>query len=81
MKIGDCEMTKKAKMEEDKPIMHYEELWNRLFNWLNDMRLAIAPDETVTDIDKRKYRCAQIDLIDEVMDWMADQEEEVKNAK
>lgn len=61
--------------------IHYKELWDRLYKGLNGMRLAIAPDETVTDIDKRKYRCAQIDLIDEVMEWMVDQEEEVKNAK
>lgn len=59
----------------------YEALWNKLYKGLNDMRLAIAPDETLTDVDKRKYRRAQIDLIDEVMDWMVDQEEEVKNAK
>lgn len=59
--------------------MHnYEALWNKLYNGLNGMRLAIAPDETVTDSDKRIYRRAQIDLIDEVMEWMLDQEEDIK---
>ena len=48
--------------------------WDRLFNWLNDMRLAIAPDETVIDEDERHDRLIQVDLIDELMEWMIEQE-------
>ena len=48
--------------------------WDRLYNWLNDMRLGIAPDETVTDIDERNERIAQTDIIDEIMEWMLKQE-------
>lgn len=58
---------------EDKPIMHYEELWDRLYNWLYDMRFSIAPDETVTDDNERKVRSIQVDLLDEIMEWMVDQ--------
>lgn len=53
----------------------YKKLWDRLYNWLNDMRLGIAPDEFVTDDDERHDRLLQIDLIDELMEWMNDQEE------
>ncbi len=44
--------------------------WDRLYSWLNDMRLSIAPDETVTDIDERNCREAQTDILDEIMEWM-----------
>ena len=44
--------------------------WNRLYSWLNDMRFGIAPDETVTDIDERNVRTAQVDLLDEIMEWI-----------
>lgn len=54
---------------------NYKLIFNRLYNWLNDMRLAIAPDETVTDEDERHDRLLQIDLIDELMEWMIEQEE------
>lgn len=53
----------------------YKKLWDRLYNWLNDMRLGIAPDEFVTDDNERQDRLLQIDLIDELMEWMDDQEE------
>lgn len=62
-------------------IMHYEELWDRLYNWLNDMRFSIAPDETVTDAIDRNDRLTQVDLLDEIMEWMVDQEEAIKNGK
>lgn len=55
--------------------MQYYDKWNRLYTWLNDMRLAIAPDEFVTDEDERHDRLIQIDLIDELMEWMIEQEE------
>lgn len=54
---------------------NYKLIFNRLYNWLNDMRLAIAPDETVTDEDERQDRLLQVDLIDELMEWMIEQEE------
>jgi len=53
----------------------YKKAWGRLYNWLNDMRLSIAPDEFVTDDDERHDRLLQIDLIDELMEWMIEQEE------
>lgn len=62
-----------SKKPEDKPIMHYEELWDRLYNWLNDMRFSIAPDETVTDANERNDRLTRVDLLDEIMEWMVDQ--------
>lgn len=57
----------------------YKKLWDRLYNWLNDMRLGIAPDEFVTDDNERQDRLLQIDLIDELMEWM--DEQEVKDEK
>lgn len=44
--------------------------WDRLYSWLNDMRLGIAPDETVTDTDERHCRESQTDILDEIMEWM-----------
>lgn len=52
---------------------NYEELWDGLYNWLNDMRFSIAPDETVTDDNERNVRSIQVDLLDEIMEWMVDQ--------
>lgn len=46
------------------------EAWNRLYIWLNDMRLGIAPDETVTDMNERHDRLVQVDLLDEIIEWM-----------
>ena len=57
----------------------YKMICDRLYRWLNDMRYAIAPDETVTDEDERHDRLLQIDLIDELMEWMIEQE--VSNEK
>lgn len=44
--------------------------WDSLYDWLNDLRLAIAPDETVTDQDERHDRIVQVKLIDEIMECM-----------
>lgn len=44
--------------------------WDRLYSWLNDMRLSIAPDETVTDIDEQHCRESQTDILDEIMEWI-----------
>ena len=52
-----------------------EPKWNRLYSWLNDMRYGIAPDETVTDIDERNVRTAQVDMLDEIMEWMIEPQE------
>ena len=51
-----------------------KEAWDKLYNWLNDMRLGIAPDETVTDEDERHDRLIQVDILDEILDWMCVQE-------
>lgn len=56
-------------------ISEQEPKWDRLYSWLNDMRLGIAPDETVTDIDERNVRTAQVDLLDEIMEWMVEPQE------
>lgn len=55
-----------------------EPKWDRLYSWLNDMRYGIAPDETVTDIDERNVRTAQVDLLDEIMEWLEKNEIEPK---
>ena len=55
--------------------MEYKKLWDRLYNWLNDMRLGIAPDETVTDLNERNDRQLQIDLLDVIMEWMNELED------
>lgn len=70
------------------PYMHYDDVikcikgmpsvkpqepkWDRLYSWLNDMRFGIAPDETVHDDDERSERQAQVDLLDEIMEWMVE---------
>ena len=53
------------------PSINQEPKWDRLYSWLNDMRLGIAPDETVTDIDERNARIAQTDILDEIMEYLA----------
>lgn len=58
-----------------KRLLEQEPKWDRLYSWLNDMRLGIAPDETVTDIDERNVRQAQVDLLDEIMEWMVEPQE------
>ena len=42
--------------------------------WLADTRLAIAPDETLDDVDEKLVRVAQVDMIDTVLEWMDKQE-------
>lgn len=51
-----------------------EPKWERLYSWLNDMWFGIAPDESVTDIDERRERQAQVDVINDIMEWMLKQE-------
>lgn len=63
------------KEQEIKVLVEQEPKWDRLYSWLNDMRLGIAPDETVTDIDERNVRTAQVDLLDEIMEWMVEPQE------
>lgn len=43
---------------------------DRLYSYLNDMRFGIAPDETVRDDDERGQREAQVDVIDDIMEWI-----------
>lgn len=47
-----------------------DDKWQRLWMWLNDTRLAIVPDETVTDPDIRLVRQVQTEIIDNVMETM-----------
>lgn len=49
--------------------------WDRLYILLNDMRLGIAPDESVSDPDERNKRLIQVDLIDEIMLYMEDMDD------
>jgi len=42
---------------------------DRLYKWLCDMRLGIAPDETTPE-DERGERQAQADLLDDIMAWI-----------
>ena len=42
---------------------------DRLYSWLNDMRLSIAPDERTPDYERR-VRQAQVDLLDDIMEWI-----------
>ena len=56
--------------------LEQDQKWDRLYAWLNDMRLGIAPDETVTDIDERNARIAQTDILDEIMECLASVPEE-----
>ena len=53
---------------------HWEKLWDELYDWLNDTRLNVAPDETVEDDVERHERLAQADMLDEVMECMLDLE-------
>lgn len=41
----------------------------RLYTWLCDMRLGIAPDETTPE-DERGERQAQVDVLDDIMAWI-----------
>jgi hypothetical protein len=57
-----------------KELKAYKETWNKLRMWLADTRLAIAPDETLDDVDEELVRVAQVDMIDTVLEWMDKQE-------
>ena len=46
-----------------------EEKLTALYTWLNDMRLGIAPDENTPE-DEREERQEQVDIIDQIMEWM-----------
>lgn len=59
-----------------KELKAYKETWHKLGMWLADTRLAIAPDETLDDVDEKLVRVAQVDMIDTVLEWMDKQEVE-----
>ena len=61
-----------------KELKAYKETWNKLGMWLADTRLAIAPDETLDDVDEKLVRVAQVDMIDTVSEWMDKHEMEVE---
>lgn len=73
-KCGKCDLVMPSKepiLEAYKmaiKALEQEPKWDKLYSWLNDMRLGIAPDETVTDIDERNARIAQTDILDEIME-------------
>lgn len=54
------------KMLFTKPTFEEAGRMERIYAWLNDMRLGIAPDETTPE-DERGERQAQVDIIDEIM--------------
>ena len=54
-----------------------EPKWDRLYSWLNDMRYGIAPDENTPD-DERREREAQVDVIDDIMEWIEKHPQEPK---
>ena len=47
--------------------------WYKLFNWLNDMRFAIAPDETTPE-EEIQERLIQVELLDEILNYMIEKE-------
>ena len=49
-----------------------EEKLAALYTWLNDVRLGITPDENTPD-DERGERQAQVDIIDQITEWMEEQ--------
>lgn len=59
-------------MSENPTSSEAEEKLAALYTWLNDVRLGIAPDETTPE-DERGERQAQVDVIDQIMEWMEEQ--------
>ena len=57
-----------------KELKAYRETWSKLGMWLAYTRLAIAPDETLDDVDEKLVRVAQVDMIDTVLEWMDEHE-------
>ncbi len=57
--------------------LEQESKWDRLYSWLNDMRFSIVPDETTPD-DERNERLAQVDVIDDIMEWMVEPQDSEK---
>lgn len=66
----DCFKLKDEIRREWLATMQSDDKWQRLWMWLNDTRLAIAPDETVTDPSRRLIKQAQIEIIDGVFEAM-----------
>lgn len=59
-------------LESAREAKEYKERLVALYTWLNDMRLGIAPDENTPE-DERGERQAQVDVIDQIMEWMEEQ--------
>jgi hypothetical protein len=55
-----------------------EDKWYKLYDWLNDTRLASAP-EPVLGPSEYTARKVRLDLIDEIMEYMEQLEEEEDN--
>lgn len=66
----DCFKLKDEIRREWLATMQSDDKWQRLWMWLNDTRLAIAPDETVTDPTGRLIWRAQTELIDGIFEEM-----------
>ena len=49
--------------------------WDRLYNYLNDTRLAVAPVFTA-EFKEYNIRAAEVELIDEIMEYMEQLEQE-----
>lgn len=73
-KCEECAREHEQLAEWLKELKAYKETWHKLGMWLADTRLAIAPDETLDDVDEKLVRVAQVDMIDTVLEWMDKQE-------
>lgn len=59
---------------EDEKLTRFERLWDKLYEWLNDTMLVVAPDENVEDDILLHERIAQADILEEVIEYMIDLE-------
>ena len=67
----NCEKIIKAlEQEQDGDLISRQAVQDKLV----ELCIGIAPDETVTDIDELHCREAQMDILDEIMEWMKKQQ-------
>ena len=53
----------------DAELIKYHVNYDKVFNFVNDLRLAISPDE-LTPKEKRPKKLAQVEILDRVLDYM-----------
>ena len=53
----------------DAELIKYHADFNKVFNFVNDLKLAISPDE-LTPKEKRPKKLAQVEILDRVLDYM-----------